>query len=226
MHYFILTESVIHHATSQLCTHDYLLTTQPKALHPSIQAAIEQLNLPVPVIEPERLLREYQSDKHKILLLDHAENGLIRQQLGPLKLTSPYFETILFNVEKRLRTEDLLTFGNLKGLFYANEDTGFIAHGLGEIINGQNWLPRHVSSQLLHYYRYAFQSHQVQATVDLTAREIQILRCLQTGASNMQIAENLFISEFTVKSHLYQIFKKLNVKNRVKAIAWVNQNLL
>ncbi|ENG6062532.1 DNA-binding response regulator [Vibrio cholerae] len=204
----------------------YLLTTQPKALHPSIQAAIEQLNLPVPVIEPERLLREYQSDKHKILLLDHAENGLIRQQLGPLKLTSPYFETILFNVEKRLRTEDLLTFGNLKGLFYANEDKGFIAHGLGEIINGQNWLPRHVSSQLLHYYRYAFQSHQVQATVDLTAREIQILRCLQTGASNMQIAENLFISEFTVKSHLYQIFKKLNVKNRVKAIAWVNQNLL
>lgn len=190
----------------------YLLTTQPKTLHPGVQAAIEQLNLPVPVIEPERLLREYQSDKHKILLLDHAENGLIRQQLGPLKLTSPYFETILFNVEKRLRTEDLLTFGNLKGLFYANEDTGFIAHGLGEIINGQNWLPRHVSSQLLHYYRYAFQSHQVQATVDLTAREIQILRCLQTGASNMQIAENLFISEFTVKSHLYQIFKKLNVK--------------
>ncbi|CSC40855.1 LuxR family transcriptional regulator [Vibrio cholerae] len=60
----------------------------------------------------------------------------------------------------------------------------------------------------------------------MTAREIQILRCLQTGASNMQIAENLFISEFTVKSHLYQIFKKLNVKNRVKAIAWVNQNLL
>ncbi len=171
----------------------YLLTTQPKALHPSIQAAIEQLNLPVPVIEPERLLREYQSDKHKILLLDHAENGLIRQQLGPLKLTSPYFETILFNVAKRLRTEDLLTFGNLKGLFYANEDTGFNAHGPGEIINGQNWLPRHVSSHLLHYYRYAFQSHQVQATVDLTAREIQILRCLQTGASNMQIAENLFI---------------------------------
>lgn len=67
----------------------YLLTTQPKALHPSIQAAIEQLNLPVPVIEPERLLREYQSDKHKILLLDHAENGLIRQQLGPPKAYQP-----------------------------------------------------------------------------------------------------------------------------------------
>ncbi|MGL4380403.1 MAG: LuxR C-terminal-related transcriptional regulator [Vibrio sp.] len=204
----------------------YLLTPQPQDLDPAIQAAITTLDLPIPVIEPPRLLRDFQSDKHKILLLDHRQSGQIRQQLGPLKLTSPYFETILFNVAKRLKTEELLTFGNLKGLFYVSDETDFITHGLGEIINGQNWLPRHVSSQLLHYYRYAFQTHQTQATVDLTAREIQILRCLQTGASNMQIAESLFISEFTVKSHLYQIFKKLNVKNRVKAIAWVNQNIL
>ncbi|QSA20115.1 DNA-binding response regulator, partial [Vibrio furnissii] len=47
-----------------------------------------------------------------------------------------------------------------------------------------------------------------------------------TGASNMQMAESLFISEFTVKSHLYQIFKKLSVKNRTQAITWANQNLL
>lgn len=41
----------------------------------------------------------------------------------------------------------------------------------------------------------------------------------------MHIAENLFISEFTVKSHLYQIFKKISVKNRTQAIAWANQRL-
>ncbi|MFA0648452.1 response regulator transcription factor, partial [Vibrio cyclitrophicus] len=57
-------------------------------------------------------------------------------------------------------------------------------------------------------------------------REIQVIRCLQSGSSNTQIADDLFISEFTVKSHLYQIFRKLAVKNRVQAIAWANQNLL
>ncbi|MEZ9335197.1 response regulator transcription factor, partial [Vibrio sp. 10N.286.51.A4] len=62
--------------------------------------------------------------------------------------------------------------------------------------------------------------------VDLTIREIQVIRCLQSGSSNTQIADDLFISEFTVKSHLYQIFRKLAVKNRVQAIAWANQNLL
>ncbi|WP_269448116.1 LuxR C-terminal-related transcriptional regulator [Marinomonas gallaica] len=55
---------------------------------------------------------------------------------------------------------------------------------------------------------------------------MEILRCLQSGASNLQISEDLFITESTVKSHLYQIFRKLSVKNRLQAIAWANQNLL
>lgn len=204
----------------------YLLCMNPEDTPSRIQQALDLLNLPVPQIHPEALLKSYQNDKHKILLIDYLQHQQIRQSLGALKITGPHFETILYNVEKRLHTEELLTFGNLKGLFYQADSAQSICEGLGEIINGQNWLPRHVSSQLLHYYRHHFQVHHVQASVDLTAREIQILRCLQTGASNMQMAESLFISEFTVKSHLYQIFKKLSVKNRVQAIAWANQNLL
>ncbi|WP_017052832.1 response regulator transcription factor, partial [Vibrio genomosp. F6] len=121
---------------------------------------------------------------------------------------------------------ELLTFGSLKGVFYKNDDPKIIAQGLGEIINGQNWLPRKVSSQLLHYYRHMVHSHTTPVSVDLTLRELQILRCLQSGSSNTQIADDLFISEYTVKSHVYQIFKKLSVRNRVQAIAWANQNLL
>ncbi len=204
----------------------YLLGINTEQLPPQMQDALELLALPIPHIHPQDLLKSYQTDKHKILLIDYLEHKEIRQNLGALKITSPHFETILFNVEKRLHTEELLTFGNMKGLFYQTDTPTSICEGLEEIINGQNWLPRQVSSQLLHYYRYHFQAHHAQASVDLTAREIQILRCLQTGASNMQMAESLFISEFTVKSHLYQIFKKLSVKNRVQAISWANQNLL
>ncbi|MGC9423246.1 MULTISPECIES: LuxR C-terminal-related transcriptional regulator [Vibrio] len=203
----------------------YLTLDEKSATPPLLRDAIEQLAIPIPKIEPEQLISAYQHSKHKILLLDHQQHESIRLRLGPLQLTSPHLETILFNVEKRLHTDTLLNFGNLKGVFYQTETADKLAHGLAEIINGQNWLPRHVSSQLLHYYRYIFQEHQIKATINLTARELQILRCLQTGASNMNIAENLFISEFTVKSHLYQIFKKISVKNRTQAIAWANQRL-
>ncbi|MBY8027168.1 LuxR C-terminal-related transcriptional regulator [Vibrio fluvialis] len=204
----------------------YLCLDQTSSAPPVLQSAFDLLAIPVPQIEPEQLLQAYQADKHKILLLNYDEHDAIRQRLAPLRLTSPHLETILFQVGKRLCTDDLLSFGNLKGLFYQSSEPEQIARGLAEIINGQNWLPRHVSSQLLHYYRHIFQNHHTKTTIELTTRELQILRSLKTGASNMQMAESLFISEFTVKSHLYQIFKKLSVKNRTQAIAWANQNLL
>lgn len=94
------------------------------------------------------------------------------------------------------------------------------------MIDGDNWLPRKVTNQLLFYYRNMVNTNTTPTNVDLTIREIQVIRCLQSGSSNTQIADDLFISEFTVKSHLYQIFRKLAVKNRVQAIAWANQNLL
>jgi len=46
---------------------------------------------------------------------------------------------------------------------------------------------------------------------------VDVLRVLQTGASNAEIAELLFISENTVKHHTKNIFKKLNVENRNQA---------
>lgn len=52
----------------------------------------------------------------------------------------------------------------------------------------------------------------------LTTREIEILTQIATGASNAQIAQNLFISRATVKTHLVHIFDKLGVDNRTAAV--------
>ena len=52
----------------------------------------------------------------------------------------------------------------------------------------------------------------------LSAREIELLQALQTGASNRQIAETLFISQATVKTHLIHIYSKLGVDNRTAAV--------
>lgn len=52
----------------------------------------------------------------------------------------------------------------------------------------------------------------------LSVREIEILKALQTGASNRQLAASLFISEATVKTHLIHIYSKLGVDNRTAAV--------
>jgi LuxR family transcriptional regulator, maltose regulon positive regulatory protein len=54
---------------------------------------------------------------------------------------------------------------------------------------------------------------------DLTKRELSILKRLETGLSNKEIAEAIFVSEGTLKWHLHNVYGKLNVKNRTRATA-------
>lgn len=205
----------------------FSLCLEQEAPSAIVESIATHLNITIPQITPTELHASLpQQHRHKILLLNYQTHTLLRQQASGIALTSNHYEIILFNVTKRLTTEELLTFGNLKGLFYQDDELTTMAQDCAEIINGQNRLPRNVMCQLLYYYRHVMANNTVSATVDITARELQILRCLQTGSSNQEIAENLFISEYTVKSHLYQIFKKLSVRNRLQAIAWADQNLL
>ncbi|EGA71781.1 LuxR family transcriptional regulator [Vibrio sinaloensis DSM 21326] len=194
--------------------------------HPVVHNIEQNLQIEIPYIEPDDLMMALQRNKHKILMVDYRDYTRINNKIRQLPLTNKVFENIIINVESRLTTDEVLHFGHLKGLFYDHEPIDEISKGCSEIINGENWLPRKVAAQLLYHYRNIVEVQSTPATVDLTTREIHILRSLMTGASNSQIAEEQFISEFTVKSHLYQIFKKLCVKNRVQASAWARQNLL
>ncbi|HEY3312673.1 MAG TPA: response regulator transcription factor [Anaerolineales bacterium] len=58
----------------------------------------------------------------------------------------------------------------------------------------------------------------------LSPREMDVLRELEQDATNMQIAQRLFLSENTVKHHIRSIFDKLEVDNRREAVAFVRQN--
>lgn len=56
------------------------------------------------------------------------------------------------------------------------------------------------------------------ASDDLTAREVEVLRRLALGRSNKEIANELFVGEDTVKTHVSHVFAKLHVENRAQAV--------
>ena len=58
----------------------------------------------------------------------------------------------------------------------------------------------------------------------LTERELEILRVLGEGRSNREIAKLLWLAEQTVKFHLTNIYRKLNVKSRTEAVHWAYGN--
>lgn len=53
----------------------------------------------------------------------------------------------------------------------------------------------------------------------LSRREIEVLRLIEAGHSNQEIADRLVLSIFTVKSHIQRMTNKLEVKRRTQAVA-------
>lgn len=59
----------------------------------------------------------------------------------------------------------------------------------------------------------------------LSTREYEVLGLLSKGLSNKNIGEELFISEKTVKNHVTQIYRKLEVKDRLQAVIFAYKNI-
>lgn len=57
-----------------------------------------------------------------------------------------------------------------------------------------------------------------QEELGITKRELEILSLIAEGLSNREIAERLFVSENTVKTHSSRLFEKMNVKRRTQAV--------
>ncbi|MGF1764004.1 LuxR C-terminal-related transcriptional regulator [Aliivibrio kagoshimensis] len=181
-------------------------------------------------------LFDISNDQHTVLNLD-KDRIIFLIDLSAIKSISEmdslifahinHKQTVLLNSDQPLETEELTSWPNLVGIFQSSDRIETVAAGLEKILLGENWLSRKVLGQLLAYYQNEsrIQSYHPPTDIELTRRETEILQTLKEGASNLEIADRLFISEHTIKSHLYNIFKKLEVRNRLQAMAWAKQHL-
>ncbi len=60
----------------------------------------------------------------------------------------------------------------------------------------------------------------------LTARELTVLRAMATGASNAEIAGDLFLSVATVKTHVARVLAKLGLRDRTQAVVFAYESRL
>jgi DNA-binding NarL/FixJ family response regulator len=93
---------------------------------------------------------------------------------------------------------------------------------LRTVSKGESVIPSIMTKKLLSL-------HQAENNMEdnsLTMREMEVLLRLVEGLSNKEIANRLFISDKTVKIHVSNIFKKLEVKSRSQAIIYAVQNNL
>jgi DNA-binding NarL/FixJ family response regulator len=129
-----------------------------------------------------------------------------------------------FNVPRGLGIEERTVLLGIRGFFYEQDSLDVFLKGIRAIFDGELWLPRKIMMKciLKNRSREPFPNGY---RIPLTQRENEILARVAVGATNEEIADRLCISPHTVKTHLYNIFKKISVPNRLQAALWAAKNL-
>jgi LuxR family transcriptional regulator of csgAB operon len=131
---------------------------------------------------------------------------------------------VLFNVPSDLEFKKKLVLEGIHGFFYEQDPLDVFLKGVRTVIDGKLWLSRGMMTKCI-FEDIETDKSSKNGVKDLTERQTEILALVAVGATNDEIADKLCISPHTVKTHLYKIFKKINVPNRVQAALWAAKNL-
>ena len=131
---------------------------------------------------------------------------------------------VFFNVPNDMVIEKKYVLNGIHGLFYKHDALDIFLKGVRAVMNGKLWFSREMMTKCIFEGTVNDKSSK-KIYEELTERQIEILAMISVGATNDEIADKLCISPHTVKTHLYRIFKKINVPNRVQAALWAAANL-
>lgn len=93
-------------------------------------------------------------------------------------------------------------------------------HAISLAAANKYFLPPEITARVVkEFTRISKPKHHIETLkVNLTAREMEILKLIAEGISNKEIADRLVIAEGTVKNHISKILEKLDVNDRLQAI--------
>jgi DNA-binding NarL/FixJ family response regulator len=108
-----------------------------------------------------------------------------------------------------------------RGFLTKDADAESIGRALHAAAAGQSILDGEVQRRLIESTTPAPATPEVATAPDgLTPREVEVLRLIAAGLSNVEIARRLTVSEATVKTHINHLFAKANLRDRAQAVAY------
>ncbi len=178
----------------------------------------------------ERLVSMLFDGDIKLVLVDMQYSKIefvLNYIMDNKKICSAYIIS-LFNVQRELQIEEQAILWGIRGFFYKDSSLDHILKGITVLFGGEYWVSRDILIECM------LQTDKLEQMVpmdlkkrpgDLTDREVEILAMICKGSNNNEIADHLYISTNTVKTHIYNIYRKINVPNRMQAALWGAKNL-
>ncbi len=109
----------------------------------------------------------------------------------------------------------LIVESHVSGILYKNTDKKLFKKALFKVLSGELWFKRETFESLFNKTKEIIESRIIFRKL-LTPAETRVVDLVCQGLKNKEVAERLYVSESTIKSHLSSIYKKLNVRNRVQ----------
>ena len=184
----------------------------------------EDLKIVREVENGKLLLDVLETEEADVVLLDvnmPIINGL--EGLKRIKETYPKVKVIMLTIEKFDSTIRKAIDIGADGYVLKDSAGTEIVEAIRTVCDGEKYIDKSLVS-ILFSQMATTEEEKTSALDDLSRRELEVLREIARGHGNRKIGENLYISEKTVKNYATNVFRKLEVKDRVQATIFAIEN--
>lgn len=171
----------------------------------------------------EECLEKIETAKPQVLLLDinmPKKNGI--EVLEEIKKRNINVKVLILTVhdevEYLLKAVDI----GVEGYILKDSESMELKKAINAVINGENYIQPKLIPSL--NKRLVSRDNDKDKINSLTSRELEVLVQVANGMFNKEIATSLNISERTVKNHISNIFKKIDVSDRTQAAVFAIKN--
>lgn len=168
------------------------------------------------------LTREFEPD---IVMLDLLMPGMSGIEIvATIIKTSPKTRVVLLTASES--AEDLLAAVKAGVSGYLTKDTPLprLVAAMNDVLDGGAAVSPAMGGKLFSALRDLLRHHgTVSRRPELTGRELEVLTLVGEGKTSREIAEQLYISENTVRNHVRNILDKLGMKSRFEAVTWAHR---
>ncbi|MDP4182719.1 MAG: response regulator transcription factor [Bacillota bacterium] len=157
--------------------------------------------------------------KPDVILMDinmPGMNGL--EAIKELKQEKEIFRVIVLTIHQdREYLFKTLQLG-AEGYVLKDAEASVLIEAIRTVSDGESYIQPNMTRELVkEFNRVTMHEKGKDDENSLTSREVEVIELIAEGLINKEIAKKLFISEKTVKNHVSNIFKKLNVSDRTQA---------
>lgn len=167
----------------------------------------------------EDAISKVQKNDYDIVLMDYQLPKLNGTETVSLLLNyKPEIKILaMSNYDEYHYIKNMMDSG-AKGYMLKNISPTELVTAIGTVLNGAHYYSHDVALKLIHYK--FVEDNRMKLNINLSKRQIQILRCIANEKSNDEIAEELHIDKRTVQSHRQNIKKILGVRSSIGLIKY------